>query len=386
MSKYLRTGLLIGTAAIAVLLLARSCQKEACIECKGGDETGLFVLEHKVPSDKDGFVSSKHGKLFVQTPNGKLSPLDKRKDLEPACFSTDDYLDDILRPIDPEILAEATRIDLEEVLPRGRRGKYPGDFPPDYMMSASPDLKAEGNLWAMDLTWNNTTITFVNFNKDGGLESRVLTQSTATKSETVYGDINKIMQASSTGSPVNEYKAVQYFLTNLVHNSSAVGRPPAGAIQNEGFDIRNLSSENVPKGKTPFYRKFKLTANPSGPNEIDAKTGHVFFYVLLDDNLKYHRDTAATIPYTPQSAGTLYSPYVQYPIIPDKGLMGTNPEKVDVMTVHFLQGGTMTQGMGANPKCSYPFDIGVIAASQNGWNNFTPLLIDPETETDGPLP
>ena len=86
------------------------------------------------------------------------------------------------------------------------------------------------------------------------------------------------------------------------------------------------------------------------------------------------------------SIGQLYSPYIQYEIFPSTPY-GAHSGKVDVMPVHFLRE-NMAQNIppeGPNSKCSYPYDLSVVAEGQDGKDGpNTPLLIDPETETDGP--
>lgn len=385
MSKNLKRGLLIGAAAVAIILLTKTCTKNICGDCARGDGVQIILLEDNILGANNKFVNAKHGELFVQTPVGKLYPLDKRTELEPACFANANYHKNNQVDIEDVDLGEVTKITRKDILPEGRRGNYPPDFPTDYVNSSLPDLKADGNLWAVDLKWENTTIIFINFDKDGRLESRELTQKAASKSGTVYGDINQIMQPSS-GTPVNEYKAVQYFLTNLVHGFNPKGRPLPEDIDTEGFMNRVLNPLVIPEDKTPFYHKFDLTASPSARGEIDAKTGHIFFYVLLDDHLRFQRDNAGIVPYTPPGDQILHTPFVQYPIVPSEKLMKTNPERVDVMTVHFIQGGTMTDGMGVNPKCKYVYDIAVIASGQVGTKHKTPLMIDPEVDTEGPIP
>lgn len=409
LSRNLKGSLLIGAAVLAALFFVKSCQKNECIECVGMNESPeIIFLDYKVLTGSSGFASSKQGKLFVQGSTGKLQPLDKSKELDLRCFSETDYLaNDVLKPIDPTVLRRARPLPLEELLLTKERERdlddYPNDpknsdyfsFPSDYKMSSNPNLNADGNLWAMDLTWDNTTILFINFDENGRLESRELTSASIKKSGTVFSDLDQIMK-ESPGSPLNEYKAVQYFLTNLVHGSNPPGRPRSQELESNNFGPRNLKVADVPSDKTPFFNKFTLTATPSGRGEIDAKTGHVFFYVLLDDYLRFQRDHASARVYTPDTAKPMYSPYVLYPTVPQNIPVApdmTQPVSpkhpwymADVMTLHFLQGGNMTRDMEGDVKCNYPFDIAVISDGQAGWANKTPLFIDPETETDGSMP
>lgn len=300
--------------------------------CARGEARSPIVYEmihNKLPEltlDKDGKTITsldgpsynRHGSLFVldQDGNKLIPPGDaKRAALNPDCFSTISY--------------------------------------------QSPHLKK------IPLSWKNITITFINFNKDGRLESRIL--GSKGKAKAVKKKIDTVLNDNSNTS---DHEQVAEILSNLN------GRPQAGQETNRGYGPRDLNS--VPAGKTPFYKYFDT-------DPTKTTKGHVFFYVLIDDQLKFNRDNAAVIPATP-SIGQLYSPYTQYPIYPP---VGTNDSKlVDVLTFQYYRGGDMAApaNIGEKDHCIYPYDIGVIARGQIGFPDIqTPLLIDPEVDARGPL-
>jgi len=304
---------------------------EVCSAGGDGDLRVYEMIHNKLPEltlDKKGkpVTSSdepsgnSHSGLFVLDPEGNklISPGDaKREALNPYCFSKVSY--------------------------------------------KSPHLKK------LPLSWDDITITLINFDKHGRLESREL------------GDIDKAgavkleIQGALNDSIYPDHQQVAKILSKLdVNGFPNIGRPQAGQQTNKGYKPRDL--DFVPAGKTPFYKGFNS----------DPIRGHVFFYVLIDDHVKFIRDHAAVIPSTP-SIGQLYSPFTQYPIYPPLGT--GDPERVDVLTFQYYRGGDMAdpKNIGEKDRCIYPYDIGVVAKGQAGFSHVqTPLLIDPEVDTRGP--
>lgn len=246
---------------------------------------------------------------------------------------------------------------------------------------------ANGNpkLAELDLTPQNTTIMLINFTEDGALESHSLSDIKGSQSKAVKNRINRIL-TSPPSDKYSEYEQIRDLLTNL-QGVKVEGRPPANGIERNGFVRRDITA--VPNDKTPFFKHLGLV-NGQGVKD------HAFFYVLLDDRLKFDREGPGIIAYGPpakNSVGQLYTPYIQYEIAPAalnpafSFAYPLQPEKVEVMPVHFLR-----ENMAANiphegpdSKCSYPYSISVIAEGQSGVGGpDTPLLIDPETQTDGP--
>jgi len=267
-----------------------------------------------VTSDTGTLVTPYHAAYgnMVQNPEG-LGHMDKAEDLEPACFSQTQY--------DP---IKLSKIKLNE---------------------------------------NNTTITFVNFDKDGRLESRELSPQ-ASKSEGVAAifDINYTPQPYST-----QYKDLQNVLSNISNSTI--------------LEERNLIAKNVPKNKTPFYSDLTQTT-------FFDDEGHVYFYVLIDDYLKFSRDYLALVTYAPQSGvQELYTPFVQHPITPKYAA----EDKNDVLTFQFFRDPKLKADK--IEECRYVYDMHVISIGQDDsgdspQRNFieehnTPLFIDPEVKTRG---
>jgi len=353
MSVYIKTGLVF-LASISTLSLAACISDGGRVDVNGDDakqicekycsnipkpDPEVFVLTNR---KQDGNNTEKfpHSQIYVKTEDGLLSAPNKRIGLDERCFAKD-------------------------------------DFP-------APHLRG------VNLTTENTSIIFINFTKDGRLESRNMMENIGSKGGNVYNRINNILTTSQGG----EYSLIQKHLEDLVKSTSDKGRPTWDSIQYEGFEVKNMNG--TPLDKTPFYTKLGVVDGTQGEGQKE----HIFFYVLLDNELRFMRDTAAMLPYAPHaknSIGQLYSPYIQYPIVPEDPAL--EPDSVDVMTVHFYRGGGMTDGMENEgmgdqiipASCVYPYDIGVIANGQktktNGLVGFlkTPQLIDPEVEAEGIL-
>lgn len=324
---------------------------EICKEyCKEKPKEIFAVMDTRWDEDDNKLTSMPQGSFYINTPDGGMMTPSKAEGLDPDCFAERSF-------ISPGAKPEAIKAN-----------------------DLAPDLADK------DLTWDNTSIIFINFNKDGRLESWELKQQQATKSGSVYGDLDAAL-GSGAQSINSEYEHVRDLLSNLdtpaFSNTSGSpnygpGRPRSDFISAEGFEARNLNS--VPHEKTPFFKKLPAV-NGKGVKD------HVFFYVLLDENLKFDRN-GAHLPYSAaanNALGQLYTPYIQYPIAPDD--LSTKKDKVEVMPVHFYRGGNMATKFDEkrNPRkrCVYPYDIGVIADGQQGFKQKTPLRIDPEVEADG---
>lgn len=356
--------------------IAENCE-EYCSELRGAPD--IYTLVGKAADAQGVLRNSPNDNIYVRTPTGVLKAPNKLEGLEPKCFSKTDFAADFAPAPDPKELrglptdkefAERLGKELGATLPEHYRINYKGGRP-------------DGSLWSTNLTWENTTITFINFNKDGRLESRNLTKKSSTKSGHIRKALDHLLDPGNSTSPVNEHLAVQHVLMALEGPNNTRGRSLYNQIDTEGFTVRNLS--NVPVEKTPFYKEFDLNLAP--PAGVQQNEGHVFFYVLLDDHLRFNRDAAAMIPYAPRAAtdiGSLYAPYIQHPVMPLDPV--AEFEKADIMTVQFVQGGSMTQGLPKDAVCAYPYDIGVKAESQVGFKQVTPLMIDPEVKTRGVLP
>lgn len=338
------TNLMIGASGLVMLSLA-GCDwfdrdlteaqlDRLCVERCEKTKPGIYMLNDIKWSPSQGNFEPNSGSIWVQGVDGLLEHPNKGAKLNPDCFSK--------QPLS---------------------AKTPKGIP---------------RLAKLDLTHDNTTIIFINFTKDGALESRVLSDVAGSQSKHVFDQINDILSPNTNGTQ-SDYERVRTRLSDL-QGVTFSERPDANLIGDRGFMQRDISS--VSDEKTPFFTPLGLA---NGKNS----TEHAFFYVLLDERLKFNRDDAAIITYSPaaqNSIGQLYTPYIQYEIFPTK-LYGANQGKADVMPVHFLRE-NMAKGIppeGPKSKCSYPYDLGVVAEGQLGtYEPDTPLLIDPETETDGP--
>ncbi len=220
------------------------------------------------------------------------------------------------------------------------------------------------NLSQVDLTEENTTITFVNFDRNGRVESRDLL-----KTDPAYKNIESILGTTSTG----EYLTLQ-------QNLSQISRPDVDALFVTGngpgssaFKRRNLTLNQTPPEKTPFFTDLS-------DSTYKDSIGHIFFYVLLDEHLTFSRDTAALVTYAPNSEsalGQLFTPFVQYPVYPKN----PSPDALDVLTFHFIRHKSMQSESGGT--CRYRYDKYVISAGQQDHFPSTPLFIDPEVQTEG---
>jgi hypothetical protein len=219
-----------------------------------------------------------------------------------------------------------------------------------------PDLKD------IDLTERNTTIKFINLSPEGRVESWELNGSSS-----AAADIASVLSVNPGAQ--NEYEKIQDILTSMT-------KPSEATISSAGLQTINLSQ--TPIDKTPFFERF---TKPGGV----SKKEHVFFFVLLDRDLEFNRDVAALIPYSANTGAgvkTLYGPFTQYPVVPETPVDTT----MDVLTVLFMRGGTMTNGMSDKENCRYPYDFGVRSDAQGLLGHVTPVLIDPEIEAEGVYP
>lgn len=340
----LRNKLFLGTAVAAAMLLS-ACDifdgelsdeklQEVCKDyCPEPEPTTYIITDSKWDDEAGGFISVP-GSVGIESADGQwIHVLNKSADLRAECFSAEPINSSGVRKLD----------DLE-------------------------------------LTWTNTTILLLNFTENGRLESRELKEDNGTTNGGVlYDTLDQWLDTNqqwNNSNPTPEHEAIRNALTEF-------SRPDWNSLDPSGVskrDIRNVSDE-----KTPFFQKLR-----------HGVKDHVFFYVLLDDYLKFNRTSAAMLPYTPMlnngSVGQLYSPYIQYPIVPELDLSAT-PQKIkdvsktEVLTVHFLRE-NMAMGIpqeGPLSTCSYPYDIGVVAEGQEGPKGpSTPTKLDPETEADGP--
>jgi len=298
--------------------LDRIC-KDHCPPPNPLKETLVKVLMDQRMDDDGVLKPSPHSQLYVKTPDGKLKVANKSEGLDERCFSTKPY--------------------------------------------ESPHLRD------VNLTEKNTTITFINFGKDGRVESRKLTAN-GVSSKLALDKINLVLNPLQSPGTTSDYEHIQEYLSEIV-------RPGSNVLTAEGFEPRDL--DPIDDEKTPYHEPFDLVQPDIGSPH--GMVDHVFFYVLLDSNLKFNRDTAAMIPYPP-SVGRLETPYIQYPIFTASSVS----DPLEVMTVYFHRGGTMTNDLNNDMYCSYPYDIGVVAAGQSGHMEDTPLLIDPEVRPKGVLP
>ncbi|MEO1643488.1 MAG: hypothetical protein AAFR74_09140, partial [Pseudomonadota bacterium] len=349
----------------------------------------VFVLQHTKWDPAQGkFVASPHYATFFDDGNGNYTNPQyaanpgKAANLDPQCFARENEF------ANSEVAPPA----LNELAPPPPLP--PRDGPAGVTQSA-PSFSAEhvvgyegerpkANLWALDLTWDNTVITLINFDEDGRLESRLLSEETtlATQALRVKTDLDALLSPSSSYlSPINEYKSIQILLSKLDADSFGVGQPMAGTEGNKGFTARDLNSDGVPIEKTPFYA---IIDNASYTAE--DYNGKVYFYVLLDRQLSFSRGSPALITYEPTpSVGELFTPYKQYPVYPKDAQSG----QADVLPIHFYQthdGSDSVAEGEAPPDCRYPFDFSVIANAQAPFGQVTPLLIDPEVDPKGVLP
>ena len=344
-----RVNLLIGASCLGILSLAgcewldrdrteaeldRICAERCEASRPAITEPVVYVLNDIKWSPKDKQFEENSGSIWVQGVDGLYEHPNKGAKLNPDCFS-----------------------------------KTP-------LSTKSPD--GNSKLAELDLTEDNTTIMLINFTKDGALESRELSEVTGSQSQHVLDDIRAVLNPNTNGAK-SDYELIRKYLSDL-QGVTFSERPAAGAISDRGFMLRSL--DFVPDDKTPFFKPLGLV-NGNGVKE------HAFFYVLLDERLKFNREGPGIIPYSPaaqNSIGHLYSPYIQYEISPST-LYGANSGKAEVMPVHFLRE-NMAENIppeGPKSKCSYPYDLSVVAEGQDGKGEpDTPLLIDPETETDGP--
>lgn len=222
------------------------------------------------------------------------------------------------------------------------------------------------------LNENNTTITLVNFTESGRLESRELSPETKT-----YDTIKTVFDGSyippqTRPASWGQYQHIQDILSSI---------PPSVKNNPAELQDRNLVENYVPKGKTPFYSD--LTKKTFFDDE-----GHVYFYVLIDDHLKFSRDYLALVTYAPQSGvQELYTPFVQHPVSPKFATMNKN----DVLTFQFFRNPDLEADK--IEECRYVYDMHVISIGQDDSGNSTqlnfkqehstPLFIDPEVKTRG---
>lgn len=318
-----------GTSGDAVL--ERACE-EYC-EAQRPRGPGAFQLTKQVFTDgrmvqspmRDIFLLSGDGKLvtpydasYSRAPvDGGLPVPDKAEGLEPSCFASAPY------------------------------------SPP--------------SLLAADLDHKNTTITFINFDRDGRVESRELSAK-----DPSFALIDKILSTSSAVNGSPEYQQIQNAL-------SARPRPDSDRLYDRTGDeppVRVLKKSRVPLDKTPFHKDLSIDKN------FSDGTGHIFFYVLVDKGLEFSRSFAALLPYAPQSTSTLqtlYAPFVQYPVYPET----PGGEALDVLTFHFIRDPGLQLKNGPRTECRYTYDLHVIAQGQAPFEQATPLFIDPEVKTRG---
>ena len=351
---------IIYACALSTALLLTACEGdrpnipnlEICEEiCRNTVKTKEYFALMDMRWDENGLKPIPQGSFYVNGPNGVIVTPSKAEGLDPNCFAEKPF-----------------------VFPNAESEQLKAN---DY----APDLADK------DLTWGNTTIMFINFDKDGRLESRELKKEDANKSDHVISDLNSVLGSSSQSStPEFEYVRDRLTKLNMPQVSQLTGsantgpgRPLPGDISLEGFESIDLNG--LPVEKTPFFKPLP-SVNGNGVKD------HVFFYVLLDENLKFNRK-GGLLPYAPaanNALGQLYTPYIQYEIAP---LDKKKKQLVEVMPVYFYRGGNMAKEFDKerNPKgrCVYPYDIGVIADGQIGFPQKTPLKIDPEVEADGPV-
>lgn len=229
----------------------------------------------------------------------------------------------------------------------------------------------------LEMTNSNTTITLVNMDQDGRLESRDLSAN-----DDNYTLIMNVLAPQTTTDLKPDAQEIQRLL-------STMDRPTESNLQMQiNSPVRDI--EKFPPKKTPFFGD--LTGA-----EFDTVKGHVFFYVLLDPNLYFSRDVAALITYAPEAENELeklYTPFVQYPVVPELGSPVADPDgtQMEVLTFHFVQSDKMTFQSSVEYEktpeedqieCKYVYDKLVISRGQESFTQRTPLLIDPEVKTRG---
>lgn len=220
------------------------------------------------------------------------------------------------------------------------------------------------NLSTIALTEDDITITVINLDDEGRLESYDLVDPNT-------GNLpSAITNAINTNPVLGNYEAIQIALSNMPRSSVTTS--------NANNDIRARAISSTYSEKTPFYKPFP--ANFAG-----GSNGHVIFYVLADENLQFNRSLPVISHVPAANIGRLYSPFFKYEIMPAQP-----SNKLEVQVLHFKRGGTMMEGMtpdaAGKMPCVYPYDLGVIAKGQDIGLQDTPLLIDPEVGPEGGLP
>lgn len=337
--------LIIGCAICARKLSPERIAKICSQHCQDQPPAAYVLMDTKWQTDLNGTsgFGQSPGSIWVQGADGMYEHPHKGAKLNPDCFSKD--------PLEVR------------------------------------DSNGVPKLDKVDLTKENTTIILINFTEDGGVESHQLSDLTGSQAKGVKDTIHNVLTIPFFNGQV-EYIQIRDALTSL-NGASLTGRPTEDQILANGFE--HIDINPVDDKKTPFYKRV-------GKKGGEGTYEHVFFYVLLDEKLKFNRSSPAIIPYGPaaeNSVDQLYTPYIQYDIAPTDlndahpsyPLYPTDNSQVEVLPVHFLRE-NMAEDIpreGDTTKCSYPYDLGVIAEGQLGVGQpDTPLLIDPETETDGP--
>lgn len=306
-----------------ISLIYDFCKRDVVCEDSCG-EPQIFALNSFAYNKMGELVTTPYSKLLIKDENGDLVAhgdeesvfvpeaqdyVDmKRRDLIEECFSTYDYRNDV-KPLSQ-----------------------------------------------VRLTEHNTTITVLNMDETGRLESYDLVDAA--------GGIPEIISDIFDLAELGNYTKIQTALSGL--NRLSVTPDTTGNIRVKPRPIPGHSD------KTPYYKKFE-TSYQGGSD------GHVVFYVLADQNLKFNEALPVIAHTAEANIGELFSPYFKYDIL---------AANLQVMPLHFKRGGTMSKDPipGTNKMaldCRYPYDLGVVSNGQSINTQDTPLLIDPEMGSDG---
>jgi len=237
---------------------------------------------------------------------------------------------------------------------------------------------------SIDLTHDNTTVTFLNFDENGRLESLDL-PAVNNSGMFYFNELNAVNNILSTGnvpSYGSDYQDLERALSDMTPPDfdSPVSPQPH-------FPKRDLISKQTPMPKTPFYSNLKTKSN------YDSNEGHIYIYVLLDKHMMFTRKYAALVDYAPETENALmklYSPLKQQPVYP----IIFEEDSLDVLTFRFVQ----NQNAEVDPdkiSCSYVYDLHVHSIGQDESGDIsssgksmlvehnTPIFIDPEIKTEG---
>ena len=340
--------LLILLLLIALLLAFCSNDRFKQTVCNGicspSSDENIFVLVNQAKVG-GSYKETPYSKLLFKNKSGGLmSPRDAKWGM---AADSEDYVAMKTRDLDRACFSET-------------------EYPPS-------DLSKE------ILTMDEIAIRVLDFGEDGSLESYELNFDPFTYVHPRSSDLlwqtsnNILLPGGVVPNTQNNFRSIKEYLSELTTIDV-----------NSLLELRNMP-DDTPTGRTPYHQGF--TKNYTGTN------GFIYFYILVDDRIKFAEDTPAMYAHVANSIHSLYSPYFQEEVEPKQ----TGKPHMLALRFYRYDGMVDLDSATGEYNCKYPYDIAVIADGQDDYLDNaptqigsvkveTPLLVDPDTGTRGSAP